>query len=162
VSGISVGIAWAIAISISAFGYLVKDAYLASRYAGVVAASVPDRTGRRLFLYLATFGFLLGAYIDAAVAVNGRLIGPSLLLNAVYGFFLALALAAVSLNLDAQLLSVVDVVFLILVGITIALLMAYEILSRVVEALLFLGGQALKVASIPGDWLRTRRLQPLT
>ena len=159
---ISVGAAWAVAISIAAFGYLAKDAYLASRYAGVVAASVPDRTGRRLVLYLAALGFLLGAYIDAAVSVNGHLIGSSRLLNATYGLFLALALAALSLNLDAELLALNHALFLMLVGVSVALLLTYELASLVVEALLFLAGQVLKIASIPGDWLRTRRLQPIT
>ncbi len=159
---VSLGGAWAVAVSISAFGYLLRDAHLATRYASVSAGVMPERSGRRVLVYATGIGFLLGMYIDAAVSVLSQSLGDSFVLNATYGVFLALALATVSVYVDGALLAAVRLAHLVFMGAGALVLLAYQVASLVAEAALFLTAQVVKVLSIPGDWLRTRKLQPVT
>jgi hypothetical protein len=158
-TALTVGEGWVVALAISLFGFLVRDAHLASRHASITASSIPDRRGRRVLMYLAGIGFALGAVIDAAVAVLNHRLGSNGIVNVGYGLFLALALAIVSFNIDAMLLAAVNVLVLLMYTFGLVGLSLYLGLSLVGEAVLFLLGQVVRLLSVPGDWLRNRRLQ---
>jgi hypothetical protein len=158
---LNTGAGWVVALAISLFGFLVRDAHLASRYTSITASSIPDRRGRRVLIYLAGVGFLFGTFVGAAVTVLDHRLGPNGMVNAIYGLFLALALAIVSFNLDAALLAAVRAVILLLFAIALACLHLYIFVSLVCEAVLFLLGQVVRLLSVPGDWLRRRRLEPV-
>jgi hypothetical protein len=157
-TALALGEGWVVALAISLFGFLVKDAHLASRHTSITASSIPDRRGRRVLMYLAGVGFLFGAFVDAAVAILDHMLGSSGVVNFGYGVFLALALAIVSFNLDAALLAAVHVVTLLFFAFLLASLYLYVLLSLVCEGALFLLGQVVRLLSVPGEWLRHRRL----
>lgn len=133
-------------------GYLARDAYVGSSYAAAVQSALPEPKARRSALFVIAGLSALGIVVSAWIAAGGVLIGDHVLLNGLFGFFLAATFTALSWNMDACLVAVAGAAYLIGIGAVWGAVLIIYTLCFLAEAALGFIAWVIEILSVPGRW----------
>jgi hypothetical protein len=150
-------LALALALIVALLGFLIKEGAGRGAYASPVNSELPASTPRRGFTYLAALVLLMVAVLTSWVGMQAQSLGDASVVNALFGATVVLGTAIVAFRLDSGLVSVLRASQL-LAGLLLRLVvLLYSAVSVLIEFLLYLSGQIVKLISIPGDRIRRPR-----
>jgi MFS family permease len=150
-------VALGITLISATMGYVLKEATVGATYASPATSAIAGRTGRRLLTVCAVLVLALAAALSAWTAVQTQALSDIGWVNGLYGVAMVAAIAVLAFNLDAGLVAFLRSVHVAGLGFGAAVVIAYALLSLIFEAMLYLVKQALRLAAVPGEWLRTLR-----
>lgn len=133
-------------------GYFARDAYVGSSYSATVQSALPEPKARRSALFVIAVLSTLGIIVSAWIAARGALIGDHVFLNGLFGFFLAAAFTALSWNMDACLVALAGVGYLICIGVVWGAALILYTLCFLAAAALDFTGWLIEILSVPGRW----------
>lgn len=145
----------AIALAVTAFGYLFKDAMTGSRYA--MSATAVVGPGKRGFALpaVAIVGLTVAAVVSSAAAVERQVFATSLT-SIAYGILLVIALTVTSFRIDASLVAMCRGLYLLSLALAMATVAVMIGATLVLDVMLVVLGVAIRLSAVIGDTIRGR------
>jgi hypothetical protein len=140
-----------------ALGFAARNALARLRYASLVEQTLIEPRAKRVYGLLTAAGAVGVCVLLGTLTFEVGVLGQGLFLNILLGLTQGAVLVGLGGFLDAALVSLIDVMLLLWIGIVQVFALLLEAVAYVVSALLLLVEFLLRLIAVPGDVLRSPR-----